>query len=107
MYIKKILYQKTNLFLKTVKKIEDYNERVLGMQRDPKGEAFKFKVHLNFSRKRRRIHISPELSLEQLNIETSATLTKRMVPSQINRFCDSMGLTAVFTIRAKIMMRKL
>ena len=85
MYRKKILYQKTNLFLKTVKKIEDYNERVLGIQRNPKDEVFKFKVHLNFSRKRRRIHISPELSLEQLSIETSATHTDKTNGSFANK----------------------
>ena len=27
---------------------EDYNERVIGMQWNPKGDVFKFTVHLNF-----------------------------------------------------------
>ena len=86
---------------------EDYNERVLGMQWSPRDDVFKFTVHLNFSRKRRGIHISPNLSPEQLSIETPAALKKRMVLLQMNGVYDPMGLIALFTVRAKILMRKL
>ena len=64
-------------------------------------------MHLNFSRKRRGIHISPNLSPEQLSIETPAALKKRMVLLQMNGVYDPMGLIALFTVRAKILMRKL
>ena len=55
---------------------EDYNESVLGMQWNPKDDVFKFTVHLNFSRKRKEVHISPDLSPEQFSIETPAALIK-------------------------------
>ena len=86
---------------------EDYNERVLGMQWNPKDDAFKFRVHLNFSRKIRRVHISPDLSPEQMRIETPDALTKQTILLQINGVYDLMGLIAPFTVRAKILMMKL
>ena len=42
---------------------EDYNERVLGMQWNPKNDVSKF------SKKKRGGPISPDLSPEQLSIE--------------------------------------
>ena len=42
---------------------EDYNERVLGMQWNPKNDVSKF------SKKKRAVPISPDLSPKQLSIE--------------------------------------
>ena len=86
---------------------EDYNGRVLGMQWSPRDDVFKFTVHLNFSRKRRGIHISPNLSTEQLSIETPAALAKQMILLQMNGVYHPMGLIALFTVRAKILLSKL
>ena len=86
---------------------EDYDERALGVQWNPKDDVYKFTVHLNFSRKRRRVHISPNLSPEQLSSETPAALIRQMILSEINGVYDPMGLIAPFTVRAKILMRKL
>ena len=64
-------------------------------------------MNLNFSRKRRSVHISPDISPEQLRIETPAAITKQMILSQKNGVYDPMGLIAPFTVRVKILMRKL
>ena len=64
-------------------------------------------MNLNFSRKRRSVHISPDISPEQLRIETPAAITKQIILSQKNGVYDPMGLIAPFTVRVKILMRKL
>ena len=64
-------------------------------------------MNLNFSRKGRGVHISPDISPEQLRIETPAAITKQMILSQKNGVYDPMGLIAPFTVRVKILMRKL
>lgn len=47
-----------------------HNEKVLRMQWSD--DVFKFAVHLNFSKKRIVVHISLDLSPEQMNIEALA-----------------------------------
>lgn len=65
-----------------------HNEKLLGMQWDAKEDVFKFAVHLNFWKKRRGVHLSPELFPEQLKIETQTAMTQ-------------------FTVKAKTLMMKL
>ena len=53
------------------------------------------------------MHLKPDLSREQVPAKIPQTLTKRQVLSQVNGVYDPMGLVSPFTIRAKIMLRKL
>ena len=47
-----------------------HNEKVFRMQWSD--DVFKFAVYLNFSKKRKVVHISLDLSPEQMNIEAPA-----------------------------------
>ena len=51
-----------------------HNEKVLRMQWS--GDVFKFAVYLNFSKKRIVVHISLDLSPEQMNMEALAAWTR-------------------------------
>ena len=59
-------------------------ERVLGMGWDPQKYTFGYKVKLNFSIKRRKVQLEPDLSREQVPTSVPAPLTKRQVLSQVN-----------------------
>ena len=86
---------------------EEGMERVLGMQWDPKNDKMYFKLNLNFSAKKRKSKSQPNLSPETILDGIPAELSKRIMLSQINGIYDPRGLLAPFTVRAKIMMRKL
>ena len=74
---------------------------------DPESDALAYKVKLNFSTKRRKVHSEPNLSREQIPENIPSPLTKRQVLSQVNGVYDPMGLMSPFTVRAKILLRKL
>ena len=82
-------------------------ERVLGMWWDPQNDTFGYKVKINFSIKRRKVHLEPDLSREQVPTSVPAPLSKRQVLSQVNGVYDPLGLISPFTVRAKMMLRKL
>ena len=87
--------------------IKTNTERVIGMEWDPKNDSFGYDIKLNFSVKKRKVHSEPDLSCEQVPAKIPQTLTKRQVLSQVNRVYDPMGLVPPFTVRAKMMLRKL
>ena len=64
-------------------------------------------MKLNFSKKKRKVHTQPDLSWQEIPAGIPEVLTKRMVLSKVNGIHDPMGLVAPFTVRAKIMLRKL
>ena len=66
----------------------------------PTNDRFRFKVKLDLSKKNRQI---TQTSADEL----PAALTKRSILSQINRIYDPLGLATSYTVRAKILMRKL
>lgn len=82
-------------------------ERVLGMGWNSGSDTLVYEVKLNFSTKRRKVHSEPKLSREQVPRNIPLPLTKRQVLSQVNGIYDPMGLISPFTVRAKIMLRKL
>ena len=81
-------------------------EKVLGVCWRPVEDLFCFKVTLNFSGKR-KLHTEPDIESHQLTERFPAKLTKRMILSQINSIYEPLGLAGPFTVRAKIMKRKL
>ena len=91
----------------TEKESYDSNERILGMLWDPLNDNFHFSAKLNFSTKNRKIHSLPNLKPHDVPDCIPGTLTKRMILSQINGIYNPRGLISPFTVRAKIMMRKL
>ena len=78
-------------------------ERVLGMG----WNVLCYRVKLNFSKKKRKVHTQPDLSQQEITAGIPEMVTKRMVLSQVNGIYDPMGLVAPFTVRARIMLRKL
>lgn len=82
-------------------------EKVLGIGWRPVEDQFCFKVKLNFSERKRKLHTEPDIKSHQIPEKIPAKLTKRMILSQINSVYDPLGLAGPFTVRAKIMMRQL
>lgn len=96
----------TGPFARTSEEVID-DQKVLGLQWNPKEDCFHFKVTLNFSPRIRKIRNGPNLTPEQVPTLIPQVLTKRMVLSQINGIYDPLGLATPFTVRAKMLMRKL
>lgn len=82
-------------------------EKVLGIAWSPSEDCFHFEVKLNFSPKKKKLRTEPDLNKEQIPREIPTNLTKRMILSQVNSIYDPLGLAGPFTVRAKIIMRKL
>ena len=82
-------------------------QKILGLKWDPKDDEFRFEVHVNFSPKRGKLRTGPYLCLESIPSEVPVALTKRMVLSQVNGISDPLGFASPFTVKAKILMRKL
>lgn len=82
-------------------------QKVLGLQWDPNEDCFRFKVTLNFAPRIRKVRSGPSLNQDQVPALVPMVLTKRMVLSQINGIYDPMGLATPFTLRAKMLMRRL
>ena len=99
--------ENSELRLLTSKDSQNNEERVLGMLWNPVADKFHFKAKLNFSTKKRGIHLLPDLKIEEVSDHIPEKLTKRMILSQINGIFDPGGLITPSTIRAKILMRKL
>ena len=82
-------------------------QKILGLKWDPKDDEFRFEVHVNFSPKRGKLRTGPYLCLESIPSEVPVALTKRMVLSQVSGIYDPLGFASPFTVKAKILMRKL
>ena len=81
--------------------------KVLGIVWRPTTDVLQFKASINFSEKVRKIHLQPNLSASDVPDKVPNELTKRMILSQVNRIYDPLGLAAPFTVKAKILLRKL
>ena len=82
-------------------------EKVLGGCWRPFEDLFCFKVKFNFSGRKRKLHTEPDIESYQLTESFPAKLSKRMILSRINSIYNLTGLAGPFTVRAKIMIRKL
>ena len=92
--------------LRDMLKGSDGNLRVLGLGWRPEEDVIVFQVALNFSRKRRGVHIEPDLSKEDLLGCLPSVLTRRIVLEQVMRMYDPLGLVCPFTLWAKIYLRE-
>ena len=82
-------------------------ERILGMTWEPVRDVFKFKTHLNFSRKIMRNREYGDLKLEDIPEKIPDVLTHRIVLSQLAGLYDPLGLITPFVLRGKLLMRML
>ena len=84
-------------------------EKVLGVIWDPTTDNFYYKVKLSLSPKKKttRTHKDATPANVQPTYSVPEVLTKRMILSQVNSIYDPLGLAGPYTVRAKILMRKL
>ena len=90
-----------SLFEKSDETLDD--QKVLGVKWNPATDAILFLTELKFKQKKIMIE-SPN---QNENHPIPLILTKRIILSQTNAFFDPLGLASPFTIRAKILMRRL
>ena len=95
----------TNKSLLLLKGGQD-NLRVLGTGWDPVDDTIVYEVNLNFSKKKKSEHLSPNLRAEDVPDHIPDTLTKRIVLGQVMRIYDPLGLVCPFTLRGKIYLRE-
>ena len=81
--------------------------KVIGIYWHGATDKFRYTTRLNFSPKRRKIRTGPDLIKEQVPQAIPPLLTKRMILSQVNGIYDPIGLANPFTVKAKILLRKL
>lgn len=84
-------------------------EKVLGVIWDPTTDNFHYKVKLSLSPKKKttRTHKDATPANVQPTYSVPEVLTKCMILSQVNSIYDPLGLAGPYTVRAKILMRKL
>ena len=80
-------------------------EKVLDVVWDPIRDNFQFKAKLSFSPKKKLTLIRKDMTPADIHIPD--ILTKRTLLSQVNYIYNPPGLARPYTVRAKILMRKL
>ena len=83
------------------------SSKVLGVHWNPATDQLQFNVKVNFSPRRRKMRTGPDMQASQLQSDIPFVLTKRIVLSQVNGIYDPLGLAGPFTIKAKVLMRKM
>ena len=89
----------------TPKEIE--KEKILGLELERERDEFHFKAKLNFSIRKRKVRIQPDLKRSEVPENIPCILTKRQILAQVNGIFDPLGLISPFTVKAKILLRKL
>ena len=91
-----------------IKSTDQYDEyqKVLGLIWDSKKDLFRFSVELKFDpkRKREKSNLCEKIDANKFS---ELCFTKRVILSQVNSIFDPLGLAVPFTVKAKILMRKL
>ena len=77
------------------------------MKWDTEEDRFMFKIKLNFSEKRRKIHTGPNLQSIDVPSALPDIITKRQILSQLSGVWDPQGFAAPIIVKGKIGMRKL
>ena len=101
---KKTEDQKAVQLLTQMTPAESKTEKVLGMEWEPQNDRILYSLRLNFSDTKQK---NPDLCLTQLPAAIPENLTKHQILSQVNWIYDPLGLISPFTVKAKIMLRKL
>ena len=83
--------------------IEEQKEKILGVKWSQSEDQLCFEVKSNLTTKRK--HTSK--SRNDIATQKPQQLTKRIILSQINSVYDPLGLAGPFTVRAKILLRRL
>jgi hypothetical protein len=81
--------------------------KVLGIVWNAANDMLEFRAKLNFSPKHRKVRTEPDIKEEEIPDRIPPLLTKRLLLSQVNGIYDPLGIASPFTVRAKILLRKL
>ncbi|XP_043198573.1 uncharacterized protein LOC122368576 isoform X1 [Amphibalanus amphitrite] len=85
----------------------DLTDKVLGVSWKPEQDMFCFQTQLNFNQKKKGVKVAEPLAPGETSDAVPDPLTKRMVLSQVNGIYDPLGLAAPFTVKTKIMMKRM
>ena len=80
---------------------------VLGVIWDVSRDELRYKVKLNFSQRHRKVRLESDVEEDELLEKLPEVLTKRILLSQVNGVHDPLGLATPFTVKAKILLRRL
>ena len=80
-------------------------ERMLGINWNPRKDAFTFVVRINLSPLRNKARIGPDLSREELLANPQRHISRRQYYSQVQSLFDPIGLLAVL-LKAKVLLRR-
>ena len=81
--------------------------KVLGYKYDLQGDMLAVTFPLNLSRKKRSVHVEPNLTVADITKLKPTQLTKRLLLGATNGFGDFLGIASPFTIRYKTNMREI
>ena len=81
--------------------------KVLGYGWNSSNDNMNVSFPVYLCNKKRKVRSQPALSVENIRLLESTTLTKRICLGITNGFLDFMGISCPFTIRFKILMRQL
>ena len=103
--VDKIVFKGDQEEISTPKEIE--KEKILGLEWERERDEFHFKAKLNFSIRKRKVRIQPDLKRSEVPENIPCILTKRQILAQVNGIFDPLGLISPFTAKAKILLPKL
>ena len=83
------------------------NNKLFGYGYDSKQGKLKLIISLNLSKKRKNVRTEPDLTVSDLGSLKSTTMTKRNLLGITNSFGDFLGVAEPFTLRFKLLMKKL
>ena len=102
--VDKIVFKGDQEEISTPKEIE--KEKILGLEWERERDEFHFKAKLNFSMRKRKVSIQPDLKRSEVPENIPCVLTKRQILAQVNGIFDPLGLISPFTAKAKILLPK-
>ena len=79
---------------------------VLGVDWQPVKDLLVFHTALNFSPKRKGVHVEPNLTKDDVPASLPQTLTRRIVLQQVMSIFDPLGLICPFLLNAKMLFRE-
>ncbi|MPC32527.1 hypothetical protein E2C01_025840 [Portunus trituberculatus] len=73
------------------------------MRWGPKKDQFLFKLRFNISKKYKKVHTEPDLTVDDIINKAPNSLTKKMILSQVASLYDPLGLATLFTRDVEIL----
>ena len=80
---------------------------LFGYSWDPKIGLLHVKLSINMSKKVRSVRSLPDLTIDDIKSLSEMKMTKRLLLGVANSFGDFLGITAPYTVRLKLLMKKL